>query len=268
MKHAVIGGGNLGLDIMKYGLAHNLGEFELFTSSNGWHYDRHNRLIRAIQDYEPDHIWVTVGAGSVEGAKKDLTSYIDLHLRLPADLLQNMPAKTTLHFFSTNYVFKKHLSLYAQTKAAMEDLVHTANRPNTFVYRVESLYGTHCPEKTFPGKFLARNPKPCTVTLPANLVAPTPTAWLAEVLLLPKSDPHPFHNVAPYGGVPVSEWAKAVVDDSRYEILKGDLDPERPEGISFNEGPPLACTLLPLLEQKTWLHLWLEYYKKEDYDAK
>jgi len=265
MKHAIIGGGNLGLDICEHAGDLPGTEVKLFTAHNGCHYsaDRNNKLIEALQLYKPDHIWVTVGAGSVEGAKKDLVPYIDLHIRLPAELLQKMPEETTLHFFSSNYVFESHQSLYAKTKATMEDLIISIRRPNTYVYRVESLYGTHRPEKTFPGKFLARNPKPGKIELPKNLVTPTPTAWIAKMLVNSGRLQYSFHNIAPTGAVSVAEWARLVVDNPKYEIIASFRDFERPSDSKIN------CTLpehnVSSLADVSWLELWNQYYKKEDY---
>lgn len=261
MKHAILGGGNLGLDICEYTNKNIDNDVKLFTVNNGWHYsaDRGNSLVRGIQIAKPDHVWVAVGAGSVEGAKKDFMPYLDLHVRLPAELLQKIPEETALHFFSTNYAAERHQSLYAESKAMMEDIIRKMNRPNTYVYRVESLYGTHRPEKTFPGRFLTRNPKPSKIDLPDNFITPTPTAWLARAVVDSIGTlTTPYHNVAPTGAVSVAEWARYVVSNPEYKINAAYRDKERPSNSKLN------CTL-PSVEKRTWLSLWQEHYKKEDY---
>ena len=206
-----------------------------------------------ILDWEQyDHVWVTVGAGSVPGAKEDIKTFIDLHVSLPCELMQSFPANTHLHLFSSNYAMWPKMSLYAQTKATMEDFFQIYKRPKTTVYRVQSLYGTHKPETTFPGKLLKYNPKPCKLKLPINPISPTPTAWLAKTLVSRVWGDR-VYSVHPSSSVYTFELAQLVLGDE-YVVRQGYEDCERPFMVQD-----------PCIETPTWRELWDQYYKKEHY---
>jgi hypothetical protein len=252
-KHVVVGGGNLGCDITKYGMSNNLGDFKLLTTSNDFKYPT---SIEPILDEFPDHVWVAVGAGSVEGAKKNFAPYADLHIRLVMELAQKLPKSTWLHTFSTNYV--NHQSLYALSKKAMEDLLQVLDRLKTRTYQVQSLYGWHKPLKTFPFKIIKNYPHPGKITLPANMVTPTPTPWLAKVLLenleiITENPKYQKHCLTPVGSVTTYAWAQLVLGDN-YEVLPGEIDPERPKG---GHG---RFTLFPV---ETWQTLWDQYWNQQ-----
>lgn len=242
MKHVVIGGGNLGCDIVKYGRTNEMGRFKLFTASNGFRYPT---SIDPILDELPDHVWLPIGAGSVEGAKKDFTTYADLHIRLVMELAQKLPSRVWLHTFSSNYVTSPTESLYSYSKYTMEGLLGILLRERTRIYRVQSLYGWDKPLKCFPFRLIKNHPKPDRITLPVNLVVPTPTQWLAEVLLhnlplLMDTKYHVDYNVAPEGAVPVFEWAQLILGNE-YEVVANGIDTERPEqakpGCDFMKAP-------------------------------
>lgn len=262
MKHAIIGGGNLGLDIKEFGDTNNLGQFKIFSNSTGYVYPN-GGLLLGLDHYQPDHIWVTIGAGSVEGAKKDIKKYISLHLTLPMELIQHFDDKVHIHLFSSDYVSHPYQSLYAMSKHSMELFVLTARRDNTHVYRVSNLYGTHKPETTFPGKLLRYNPDPRKITLPTNLMMPTPTAWLAKVLLHSCNSidsESRIYDLVPGEGKSVHKWAAKIFDDRRYYTVAGGLDPERPKA-------PIGTGLpLPGIARETCQDLWDEYFKREDYE--
>jgi len=257
MKHVIIGNGNLGNSIATELLKRNNTKQEnniikIFSTSNGWKYPT---SLDPIYDEIPMHVWVTVGAGSVEQAKANYLPFIDLHIKLPIELAQNLNDMTYLHVFSTDYVLDKRLdnwpmnrSLYALSKDSMEEALTFMDRPKTCVYRVGSLYGTHKPNKCFPYK-LKKNSLKNEPTLPINFVTPTPTDWLASVLIsnLPfAQNSMAIFNVAPEGCVSVVEWGSLILDK---KIKESGIDISRPANSE------IGCDL-PHQIKNTWLDLW------------
>lgn len=248
MKHVVIGGGNLGLDIMQHGWGRDNYELKVFTLKRGFKYPT---SLDPVLDEMPDHVWVTAGAGSVDRAKLNFTPFADLHIRLVMELAQKLPDHTWLHTFSTNYATDS-TSLYSISKRTMEELLESYGRKHSRVYRVQSLYGWHKPMKTFPYKLMKNHPQPGRLTLPPNEIVPTPTSWLAKTLLdnLDKLTKYPYHNVfslAPNDKTTACEWAQLILGD-KYEVEPGDYDKDRP--INTFSG----CDILDNVE--TWRDLW------------
>lgn len=257
MKHVIIGNGNLGNSIATELLKRNNtiqenNTIKIFSASNGWKYPS---SLNPIYDEVPDHIWVTVGAGSVEQAKANYLPFIDLHIKLPVELAQNINEMTYLHVFSTDYVIDKRLdnwpmnkSLYALSKDCMEEALQFINRPRTRIYRIGSLYGTYKPNKCFPYK-LKKNSLKNEPTLPINFVTPTPTDWIASNLInnLPfiKNDMEVF-NVAPEGCVSVVEWGSIILNR---KLNDSGIDSSRPCNSE------IGCDL-PHQIKNTWLDLW------------
>ena len=230
MKHVVIGGGNLGIDIMRYGMSHTTDSFKLFTASNGFRYPC---SIDPILDEIPDHVWVTIGAGSVEGAVKNFNPYADLHIRLVMELAQ-ASTSYTLHVFSSDYTSEPLKSLYAYSKYSMEKLLQILDRPKTNIYRVGSLYGQHKAAQTFPHKLLKNYPKPCDVVVPENEVVPTPTDWIAkEVLSNVRTKKTQYYNVLPSGITNIVEWAKLILGPE-YNVYSSGMDDSRPSTVPFS----------------------------------
>lgn len=256
-KHVVIGAGNLGQDLVGYGLTQTEDDFKLFTASKGFKYPC---SIDPILDELPDHVWVTLGAGSVEGAQKNFKAYSDLHIRLIMELAQ-ASTSYVLHVFSSDYVVDPLRSLYAYSKSVMENLLQILNRPRTNIYRVGSLYGEHKPALNFPNKLLKNFPKPCSLVLPENHVTPTPTDWLAEKLLnqvfQPLDKPR-ISNVLPEGSIEVHEWAKLILGPE-YEIFTKGYDESRPSNVSLEYN--LDTTGLPG-PTNNWKDLWDARNKK------
>ena len=260
MKHVVLGGGNLGLDLMKRGMQNDDDEFKLFTASQGFKYPT---SLDPILDELPDHVWVAIGAGSVEGAVKDFTPYADLHIRLVMELAQKLPPHVWLHTFSTNYVLESAmLSLYAFSKHTMEKLLTIMDRPKTRAYRVQSLYGWERLSKCFPVKVLMQNQsKKGKIPFPTNPVTPTPTAWLAEQLIQPSdwgNDNSGFHirTVVPGGSVPTHEWAQLILGDG-YKVVADGLDPYRPCLENCN------CAGYEEVNTDHWRDLWDKHWVKQ-----
>lgn len=247
-KHVIVGGGNLGLDLYKEALTRGLSA-KLFSARNGFKYPT---SINPIIDEGPAHVWLPVGAGSVEGAKKDFKSYADLHIRLVMEVAQASDFYY-LHVFSSNYVADPKKSLYAYSKYAMEEFLNILGRPRTNIYRVQSLYGDHKPAHCFPYKLKKNNPTPKEITLPSNTVTPTPTSWLAQVLfdnLNTLKDIPSVYNVMPEGSCSVMEWAKLILGDNYTFATKGYTD-DRPRATITGCDIPGAIN-------KHWKVLWDE----------
>ncbi len=266
MRHAVLGAGNLGIDIATEIAKHSENSFQLFSKKHGFKYPC---SLDSVLDYMPDHVWVTVGAGSVGEANKNYVPFVDLHIRLVMELAQQLPERTELHVFSTDYIAdeNKIQSLYALSKLHMEKSLYMLGRSNVHIYRVSNLYGLWKPQNCFPYKLKKRHPSPCTVTVPSNSLTPTPTDWLASVLvtrLMQRKSKMPddvkmltaSYNAAPFGRMTIKEWASYILD-SRYEIIEGEEDKERPL-----LGGGIGCDFKGLGELDKTEHLWVDRRSK------
>jgi len=248
MRHAILGNGNLGNAIAKKLVARNI-DFHVFSTMSGWKYPASG--IQEICDYCPDHVWCTVGAGSVEQAVANYAPFADLHVRLPMELVQGLNDRVSLHFFSTDYCCVQPQSLYALSKLNMEQLVIMAHRPKTYVYRVGSLYGNHKLRNTFPYKLKVNAAAGKQISLPTNCISPTPVDWLADILInMSDCDTYGDRSstpllIHPKGCCTVKEWGEL--------ILQKNVGTREPD-----TSRPLDCTHLDLNEAPTWKELWLE----------
>lgn len=285
MIHVILGHGNLGDSLAKAVRARG-DEVFIRTASTGWTYPDGNigDVLRLPFQIKPDHVWCTVGAGSVAQAKEDYKPFVDLHIKLPMDLAQRLPPATNLHLFTTDYCAEEPRfqarSLYALSKQHMEDAILMLGRPHTNIYRVGSLYGSFKPESCFPYKLL-KNVKAGgkeVISLPTNCVSPTPTDWLAEQILSTALCPtcegsgvQPRPNISglthicptcngsqalgvkyvhPKGCCSVAEWGRRVLGDL-CRVLDGDLDLERPVVCSHDQRYESSDV--------SWLELWKKY---------
>ena len=242
MRHAILGNGNLGAALIKECLKNNM-DFKVFSTTTGWKYP--TASLQKIHDYLPNHVWVTVGAGSVEQARTDYKSFVDLHIRLPLELAQTLNCSVALHLFSTDYCNVAPQSLYALSKKHMEEAVIMTQRPLTYIYRVGSLYGTAKPQKCFPHKILMKAGK--KIALPPNCVCPTPVDWLAQELMAPILELEQFKEltpitIAPGGCVTVKEWGEMILGE---EVDMAAMDKLR----------PMECTHKSDVTP-SWLELW------------
>lgn len=260
MRHLILGNGNLGNSLAeKLKKEHTV---KICSITNGWKYP--NVDLQPIYDFVPDHVWCTVGAGSVEQAKVNFVPFVNLHIRLPMELAQTINANVTLHFFSTNYVAdNQSKSLYQLSKQTMEQAILLLNRPKTYVYRIGSLYGFHKPHKCFPYK-IRKNCKEhlkkgiSDLVLPENFVTPTPTDWLADILV-ENLDLHTkasaLYNVAPLDSCKIADWATLVLQNQQISIHEKETDTERPYY------PNIECDL-HMSNTPSWLTLWKEREEK------
>ena len=264
MRHAILGNGNLGNALAKELTAKNI-ECRVFSYSSSWKYPASG--VKDICKYNPTHVWCTVGAGSVDQAKQNYIPFIDLHIKLPMELIQNLKEDVVLHFFSTEYCSTKPQSLYALSKTCMEESVRMTGRPNTYIYRIGSLYGTHKPKTCFPYKLKANAGDKsllADISLPSNCVSPTPVDWLAETLLeMLEKYKHKTLNpirVHPNGCCTVKEWGELILGR---EVIAGDKDPLRPlECVHMNQGSGIPTWLELWDERKNW-YWYVENTKKD-----
>jgi hypothetical protein len=263
MRHLILGNGNLGNALAdKLKKEHTV---KICSTTNGWKYPSVD--LQPIYDFVPDHVWCTVGAGSVEQAKINFLPYVNLHIRLPIEIAQTVNANVTLHFFSSDYATDETKtlpakSLYQLSKQTMEHGIALLNRPKTYIYRVGSLYGTYKPHKCFPYKIKKNYIEQVkkgneTLYLPINCITPTPTDWLADILIAninTHSNTSKLYNVAPFGCCKVTEWGKLILQD-QITIQEKEADPERP--FCSNIGCDLPINNVP-----SWLDLWKEREQK------
>ena len=255
MRHLIIGAGNLGLDIAKE--VKSKGEQAIIVSGSG---DLRADLRFDFPEVDADVVWCTVGAGSIEGAKADYSSYCDLHIKLPMRLAQSrFYINSLLYFFSTDYLrrtngFANH-SLYELSKLHMEQTLIKLNRPNTVITRVGHLYGPHKPMRTFPGKVLLSAVERQTVQVVENPALPTPTGYIAKVLLNKKSWDEKrttLHSISPKASVSFVDWARKFMP-SKTTLVNMGLDATRPITL------PASHTLAMVNLWPDWETLWNEY---------
>lgn len=283
MKHIILGGGNLGKDLLIEMNSLGVADPELWTNSRGKDVRMIADVVAEINHKMPECVWYCVGAGSVNEAKHESKHYsnsVILHRRVPLALAKYLDPKIKLVLFSTDYVADetrptypfaqtpKFRSNYAALKGQMENEIQQMQRPFTTVVRVGSLYGVHKPEQTFPGKILKNfNGKEGIQLkgLPQNLVVPTPTRWLANVLLrnfdkLCLDSGATREHVAPEGATTVIDWGKFVLagmPDVRFNRRDENT-------FYYDEERPLVSGLGNTLETSAhWHELWQVYFRKE-----
>jgi len=247
MKHIIIGNGNLGFSFAKELLERNE-TVKILSASNGWRYPTN---LDEIHSYAPDHVWVTVGAGSIEQARSNFNPFADLHIRLPVELAQTLNNNVTLHVFSTDYVIQAN-NLYALSKIFMENALNVINRPKTYIYRVGSLYGTYKPHKCFPYKLKKNSLTNEKISLPSNHICPTPTDWIAKTILNMDKEFFRTYTIAPRGEVSVKEWGEIIL---KRPLDCNGIDKSRPDEVTYAVCPPSV-------QSPTWLDLWQEREKE------
>ncbi len=268
-KHIIIGKGNLGLDLQS-ALDKAGHDARLFTRSgngaNGWEWPECAPMFLS-EHKDTECVWVAAGGASVSHCEDvwSLPEATESLFELPVGLALELPARIRLVLFSTDYAIEevdpapaRHTqaprSIYAVIKIAMEQAIWSTRRPQTTIVRVGSLYGSHFPERTFPGKLAINNPHPGEVQVPRNFITPTPTWWIAEKMVASYEQlfgPFPrTEHLAPRKGCTLMEWAQAVLGPG-YKVKSGPYDERRPRfsqiGMSFSS------------DSRTWLDLWREH---------
>lgn len=258
LTHVIVGKGNLGSDLFLE--AKKLGHKAFILSRSagfGW-----PESLKTILELQPTHVWVTAGAGSIDFVKSHFDEAVKTHVTMPIEILQQLPPQVNICLFSTDYaadesdpsnpdkITKNPKSLYALTKIWMEEAVKLLNRPNTSVVRVGSLYGAHYPDKTLPGRLRSRFPEPCEVHLPQNWIGPTPTTWIAQVLMRNTHkmfiNSPTIHHCGPSSGCSVMSFGSKILGEG-YTFKSRGFDAERPGYSTLN------CSLE---KAPTWEELW------------
>jgi dTDP-4-dehydrorhamnose reductase len=280
MKHLIIGGGNLGKDLLLELNNPDLGvQPELLTKARGFDVTSRD-AIEHMASRRPDTIWYCVGGGSVEENKPDhpdsALNYA-LNVEVPLLMAERLPRSIRLVFFSTDYCANEEdpsnpydharpvRSRYAMRKLEMEQRLTELGRHQTSVVRVGSLYGTHKPQKCLPYKILAKygfSREP--LRFPVNQVTPTPSRWLAAMLALNFETitgvgTH-IHHCAPKGTVSVKDWALMILLGLReidfFYRSSNTFDMERP----LTSG--LGCSFAAIPH---WSELWGTYFNQRWY---
>lgn len=282
-KHLIMGGGNLGIDL-KNEILRQSGDrrsVDFLTRVDGFDVRDLSAVRAAAKKEDYAVIWYCVGQGSVPQARDNPEEAKIIYGAAPKAILTSARPETKVVLFSTDYVADEEdpsnphgicqsfQTEYASIRGQAERLFLGLNRPNTTVIRVGSLYGTHKPENTFPGRILGNFAKESDIRirLPRNLVTPTPTLWLAAVLVeaylaeanrLFNEQETTIHHCAPNGNVSVWDWGTFVLagirETSAFATDKF-FDEERPK-ISA-----LSSDFLP--SNWHWNELWKTYFKPE-----
>ena len=254
-----------------------MGEPELLSKSKGVDCTNMDSMFQAIERAKPNYVWYCVGGGSVSESKRGsphAEQSLLLNLKAPMFLNDHLDENIKLVVFSSDYVadesrpdasfanVREARSVYAELKRSLELYMLANQRKNTSIIRVGSLYGVHKPENTFPGKIVRNFGFSDTkIKLPSNIVVPTPTRWLAGMLIQHLDQLCPdwgtsIEHVAPTGGITVKDWAMFVLeglrDSSAFDWGKDFFDLQRPLFSGLN------CSLSK--EQVHWFDLWKLYY--------
>lgn len=228
MNHLIIGAGNLGIDLMRTlgGDANNF--VSLVSESNGFDVRDNSARARILLSRHWDYVWYCVGFGSLREAEENPLRAWDIHCGIPLAISSNLGLGQKLVLFSTDYIadpdnmqnpdrtILEPRSKYEELKIRTESSLTLMNTPNRAIVRIGSLYGFHKPKNTFPGKIISSILSGRPLTLVRNEVTPTPTKWLAHVLVenlekLHSSEGTIVHNCAPSGSVSIRDWVAYIV---------------------------------------------------------
>lgn len=279
MRHAVIGAGNLGLDIFNE-LNYRGEQAAIFSAGNGFDVTDLDTVTKLLRRRAPfDVVWYCVGGASVKRSEAEPELSQLLHVGVPGWIMQQAPAQTRLVFFSSDAVADEDQpsnpyafsvlprSAFAVFKLALERLVlEDFRRPRTAVVRVGSLFGNYKATECFPGKMIARFgfDHLTTMRIPSNLVTPTPTLWAASLLVDEARrgalfhDGRPLaHHCAPDGNLSLWDWATFILDglrDSRDFCRDVYYDQKRPL-ISA-----LGCSFIA--KNWHWYDVWETYFRQ------
>lgn len=232
MRHLILGAGNLGQDLYHQLSAERGVEVEIWGTDKFFFDATSFHPIEKVETHHADVIWCTVGSGGPTTDAKKMGEQYLAHVVLPSQLcLRFEGTNKQLVFFSTHYLNDESNALrshYAWTKREMENLLE--KNKNAHCFRVGSLYGKHRPLHTLPGKIAQRYIHGQEIRRAINVITPTPTAWLAEVLVASRFWRKPRTampiSVGPGGYCSVGQWIE--------EIFL-----ELAEHLSLNKNPPI-----------------------------
>ena len=257
-KHLIIGDGNIGRDLFQ--ALHNRGRsVHLVTKRMGFSWP--DTGLAFIKQFNPSHVWICAGHGSVMESVSDFQNQVATLFTMPVDIRNVVPLGTKVCIFSTDYVADENDALnrnafthnprsaYASTKLLLEQTLLRQGHPFTAIVRIGSVYGHHYPLKSFPGKVISNSFGSTCMIMPANVVTPTPSWWIARELIthieqLFQSSTQVFH-LMPKGSCSLAEWARLFLHIP-VETKERDLTrPSIPGGIGSS-----------FCETQDWITLW------------
>jgi dTDP-4-dehydrorhamnose reductase len=271
LNHLVIGQGNLAASLVE--IIDQRYSFSTVGLAQVVEWLQHNDF-RALRNV--DFIWCCIG-GDYHHARENARQSHVLNVTLPRLIQEHADQKSRLCFISTleachpEYQLRPYLrtpeptSEWVSQKCLLEAQLSSLNRPNTAYVRIGAPYGPVYPASTFPGRLLAINPQSGSALLvPRNEVVPTPTDWIAEMLVgaidngLWNESTYTCHHVTPTGSISAFDWSRLILSDldSSYWLDKITWDVTRPRMLVGN------CTLA---KPPHWSTLWSQYYRREDY---
>jgi dTDP-4-dehydrorhamnose reductase len=243
--HLILGNGNLGHDICEKLKENPENEIILLSRSTNWIFPEDLWFLKQLCNCAPNYVWHCLGSGSIDEAKKNPEMTRAINVKLP-ELLMTLFFDSRIILFSSDYAdsrFGPIKSFYAKTKYEMEQLSWSSshNNGNIRVIRVSSLYGVHNPDNCFPGRLKSHCKDKEFVSLPGNITTPTPTDWLADIILKNIdgifSTKEVIHYCAPCNPISIMDWGRLVLGEKKYSYLP--FDEERPLfsnlGCSFAE---------------------------------
>lgn len=275
-RHAIIGGGNLGLDLHRE-ISHKAGGLAAVYSKglNGFDARDLGEMRRVLAGGHFSNVWYCVGRSSTD-------STVDDELKIVNTLLDAVDDETRVTVFSCDSAahelamsdpsrqVETPRSDVARIKVAVEQSIQDRDRAHTTIVRVSALYGTSYRLRCFPGRLLAdfgsaSDPR---VALPCNLVTPTSTLWLAGLLVDRLDEIHSQWgaktiHVAPRGNVTVRDWGIMILDG-----LRSHQDIDR-QGSNFDSSRPvvtnLGCSLPGGRRAPHWHDVWRRYFHRPLY---
>ncbi len=233
-------------------------------------------IYRRCSDY--DVLWYCLGGTTVRWRDQEAIDRSSrINVAVPLVIASAAPPDRRLVFFSTDGCADESaphrperrnpapVGVFAQIKLAAEERLLATGRPLTSIVRVGPLYGTQKPADTFPGRVLEAFGfnRDCSIALPANLVTPTPSFWVAAVVLdhlardlSGRLSPIEILHCSPRGNVSIRDWAILTLQGLReYQAFAPSsfFDPERP---AFSA---LGCSVAAVPH---WYALWRVYFRQ------
>lgn len=216
MRHLILGAGNLGQDLYRELSSERGVQVEIWGTDKFFFNGSSLYPVEKLKASSADVIWCTIGAGGPSSDPKKAAEQQLSHVALPTQICRTFEdTNKKLVFFSTHYLNDDANGLrshYAWTKREMERSLERYQ--NAYCFRVGSLYGKWRPLHTLPGKIAYRYIHGLEVKRAINVITPTPTAWLAEVLIASRFWRKPRTTmpitVGPGGYCSVDQWISEI----------------------------------------------------------
>lgn len=268
--HFVLGKGNLGMAIKEYYT--NKGVPVKFAGRKDIDIKVTIRYINIMKEGRYKIVvWNTEGHGSIPECEKEPIKAFDTHVMRNLHLANDLHKDILLINFSTNYATPHSLiynkSVYAASKAGMENITVNHPREKITTFRVANLYSKYFPMKSFQGKILKNADR--ITSLPWNVMIPTDCDWLIktidENLFCPLDNIDRYHKrvleMAPKGNVSAKRFGEMLLNKE----LEDFEDKTRPVN------PELGSTWDLEWDDNNWETVWenakpafMEAYNKEN----